>query len=302
VQGVRDAGPIAFSDVSVTRDSSDGPLDVSLIGVEPGKPGEPPVTEGRGLLRKTANEAIIDYNLALAIALEPGDILEVRSVQGNREEYYALTIVGVCDSRKYSLQPSVFVPLVVWDEIRPSGIQSSTQDEQAYNVVAVQLEDPTQIEQIRRVLQIQVSGIEVVDRTTAYESAPGYQSIQSSLATQSAFALLIGMLVIGGFFQIQTLQKVPQIGMLKAIGTPNRTIAIAAIIQILAVTLMGVIIGCLPAIGLSGLFPPDVPIVFEIRSVATAAFSILAMGLLGGLVSIRFALRVEPLIALGLSS
>ena len=147
-----------------------------------------------------------------------------------------------------------------------------------------------------------MKGIELVDPVTAYEASAGYQSIQACLATQNAFALLIGSLVIGGFFQIQILQKVPQIGVLKALGAPDRTIALASMIQILAVTALGVVLGSAPAILLAGLFPPEVPISFDVRTVATAGASIVGMGLVGGLVSIRYALRVEPLIALGLSS
>ena len=150
--------------------------------------------------------------------------------------------------------------------------------------------------------QVQVGDIEVVDRKTAYENTPGYSEQQSTLNAQNGFALLIGVLVIGGFFQIQTLQKVPQIGMLKAIGTPNTIVALAALIQIVVVTLLGVAIGSLATLGLASVFPPNIPILLEPRSGAIAGASILLMGSIGGLVSIRYSLRVEPLIALGLSS
>ncbi len=110
------------------------------------------------------------------------------------------------------------------------------------------------------------------------------------------------MLVIGGFFQIQTLQKVGQIGMLKAVGTPNRTIAVASLLQIVLVTAIGVLIGGAAALGLAQVFPGNVPIVFTWESGLAAVGSIMLMGPLGGLVSIRYALRVEPLTALGLSA
>ncbi|MGD2166187.1 MAG: hypothetical protein PVH50_11750, partial [Anaerolineae bacterium] len=118
--------------------------------------------------------------------------------------------------------------------------------------------------------------------------------------TQNGFALLIGLLVIGGFFQIQTLQKVPQIGMLKAIGTPNTIIALASLIQIVVINVLGILIGGLVTFGLSLIFPPGIPLAFESSSVIRALGSILVIGPLGGLVSIRLSLRVEPLIALGL--
>ena len=46
-----------------------------------------------------------------------GDLLLLRTVQGGDEQLDALEIVGVCQSRKYSLQPSVFAPITTWDEI-----------------------------------------------------------------------------------------------------------------------------------------------------------------------------------------
>jgi len=302
VEGVREVGSVGFASVSIPMDGETEPLDISLIGVEPGKPGAPPVVTGHGLARRSADEAIIDRTVALMTKLQVGDWLIIRSVQGNEDQFYALQVVGISDSRKYGLRPSVFVPIVTWDGIRPKAVVASGQEEPACNVVAVRLEDPTQLEPMRQLLQAQVSGIEAVDRKTAYENTPGYTAQQSTLNTQSAFALLIGVLVIGGFFQIQTLQKVPQIGMLKAIGTPSLIVAMAAIIQIVTVTLLGVAIGCLATLGLASAFPANIPIVFEPRSGAMAVASILLMGPLGGLVSIRYSLRVEPLTALRLSA
>lgn len=302
VEGVREVGSVGFASVSIPMDGETEPLDISLIGVEPGKPGAPPAVTGHGLVRRSADEAIIDRTIALMTKLQVGDWLTIRSVQGNEDQFYALQVVGISDSRKYGLRPSVFVPIVTWDGIRPKAVVASGQEEPACNVVAVQLEDPTQLEPMRQLLQAQVSGIEAVDRKTAYENTPGYTAQQSTLNTQSAFALLIGVLVIGGFFQIQTLQKVPQIGMLKAIGTPSLIVALAAIIQIVTVTLLGVAIGCLATLGLASAFPANIPIVFEPRSGAMAVASILLMGPLGGLVSIRYSLRVEPLTALRLSA
>jgi len=299
IEGVREVGSLGFASVSIPM-GEDEPFDISLIGVEPGKPGEPPVVKGQGLARRSADETVIDRTVALMTKLQVGDWLTLRSVQGNEDQFYDLEVIGISDSRKYGLRPSVFVPIVTWDGIRPKAVKGPGEEEPACNVVAVQLEDPTQLEPMRQLLQARVSDIEAVDRKTAYENTPGYSAQQSTLNTQNAFALLIGVLVIGGFFQIQTLQKVPQIGMLKAIGTPNTIVAMAVLIQIVAVTLLGVAIGSLVTLGLASAFPPTIPIVFEPQSGAMAVASIVLMGPIGGLVSIRYSLRVEPLTALGL--
>jgi putative ABC transport system permease protein len=47
-------------------------------------------------------------------------------------------------------------------------------------------------------------------------------------------------------------------------------------------------------------FPVTVPIVFKANSTVTALASLLLIGPIGGLVSVRYSLRIEPLRALGL--
>ncbi|RME73236.1 MAG: ABC transporter permease, partial [Chloroflexi bacterium] len=141
-----------------------------------------------------------------------------------------------------------------------------------------------------------------VDLPTAYEATPGYQAQQSTLNTQRLFTLLIGMLVVGGFFQIQALQKAAQVGMLKAIGISSLTIGLALLFQIVAITLAGVALGGAGTLLLALNFPVSIPIVFTPQSVIAAVSSLLIIGPLGGLVSLRMLLKIEPLTALGLAS
>lgn len=298
VEGVADVGPLGFASASVVWSDVEEPLDVSLIGVEPGRPGEPAVVAGDGLLRKGGEEALIDRTVARVTGAQVGDTITVRSVLGREDKYYSLSVVGITGSRKYGLQPSVIVPIVTWDRLRPRKVETPLQEDPACNVLAVELEDPENIDAVRSRLLAEVDDIDTADRTTAYESIPGYGSIRTSLSTQRTFALLIGTLVIGGFFQIQTIQKIPQIGMLKAIGTSNSVVAVAALVQIVVTILVGVALGGLAAVGIAQAIPPTIPIVFELGSGGAAAASIVLMGTLGGMLSIYRSLRVEPLGAL----
>ena len=301
VDGIADAGQINFSATTLEFANGSEPLDVSLVGVEPGKPGEPPALEGTGLSRDRANEAVLDRNVALRAGVEVGDTIVVVSNQGTEEERYPITVVGISDGRQYSLQPSIFVPLLTWDKIRPQAGDNQSSSDLISNVIVVKLENPSDVELMKVRLPANVSGVEVADRRTAYESTPGYSAQQSTLNTQRYFTLLIGVLVIGGFFQIQTLQKIAQIGMLKAIGTTNGIVALAAVTQIVAVNTIGVAIGVAGSLLLSLTFPVEVPIVFTSQAVIPAVLSLLIIGPLGGLVSVWALTRVEPLRALGLA-
>ena len=299
-EGVTDAGPIGTSATLINYDGAFEPESVSLIGVEPGRPGEPSVVEGEQLSNIRAKEAVIGRNVALRTGLGVGDTLVVESTQGTVDEVYPLEIVGVSDGQQYFLQPSVIVPLYTWDRIRPKGSVGGDSSELTVNVVNVAVENPQQAEQVARQLEADVKNVEVTDRVTAYENAPGYSEQQSTLNTQRGFTLLIGILVVGGFFQIQTLQKVGQVGMLKALGAPNFLVAISATIQIMLTNVIGVTIGALATFGLAAAMPAGIPIIFNGQEVTVALFTLLVIGPLGGLVSIRYLTRVEPLAALGL--
>lgn len=302
IDGIAAVGPLAFSTTSIVFPDGREPLDVSLIGVDPGMPGDPPLIAGEGLRSKRSKDVIIDQPTARSENLKIGDRITIKSIQGTEEEFYTLTVTGITDERQYFFQPSIMVPLNVWDNIRPQPAIQNGNNELIANVIAVKLQDPAASSTMSQYIASKVDGIEIADKPTAIQKIPGYSAQQSTLNTQQFFTLLIGVLVLGGFFQIQTLQKVAQIGMLKAIGNNNRTIAIASLLQIILVTLIGVSIGSAGTLLLALGLPAGIPIIFTGSTVAIAIASLLLIGPLGGLVSIRLALKIDPLTAIGLAS
>jgi len=302
VQGVADAGMLGTSSASLLVSADAVPLKVALLGVEPGRPGEPRVVQGRQFSTALAQEVIIDQNTAIRSRLKVGDSLTLRVTQGTRDEFFTLRIAGVTSGQQYSLQPSVFVPFYTWDRVRPKSEAEVNQPNPIANVILIRLTNPADLPAVQARLSAQVDGIEAVTLNDAIQALPGYSAQQSTLNTQGGFTLFIGILVIGGFFQIQTLQKVNQIGVLKAIGASNPAVASASVIQILIVTAFGVAVGALLSFLFSLSFPPTVPIVFNGTKSAIAVVALLLIGVVGGLVSIRYAVRIEPLKALGMSS
>lgn len=298
VEGVADAGAIYTASTEIV--SIDEPLTVSLIGAEVGRPGMPAIVEGRDFRSGEAREVVIDRNVALRSGLKVGDIIEIRSTQGTQDEFYELEVVGLVDGQSFFFQPSIFVPPATWEKIRPQAEADLSSDTPFPNIVAVKLQDPTQIESMKRLLVERVPNIEVADIEVTINNLPGYSAQQGTIQTQGVFTLLIGVLVIGGFFQIQILQKVPQIGVLKAIGSGNGMVGISAVIQIVIVTAMGVGIGGGLTWVLSLGFPPTIPLVFNGINSLVALILLLLIGPIGGLVSIIYAVRIEPLKALRL--
>lgn len=302
VAGVADVGALGTASATLILPKGAKPLKVSMLGVDPGHTGEPPVVTGQQLSTSQAKEVIIDRNTALRSKLALGDTLTLRVTQGTSDEFYDLRVVGISGGQQYSLQPSIFVPFNTWDRVRPKSENEVNSSTAVANVILVKLEDPAQVDAVSQRLTSEVDNIQTATLNTAIQALPGYSAQQSTLNTQGGFTLFIGILVIGGFFQIQILQKVSQIGVLKAIGTSNPLVAAASVIQIVIVTVIGVAIGAVLSFLFSLTFPPTVPIVFNGTTSALAIVALLLIGPLGGLVSVRYAVRIEPLKALGLSS
>ena len=298
VDGVANAGPIYTSSTEIV--SLLEPLKVSMIAAEAGQPGMPAIIEGKEFRSATAREAVIDRNVALRSGLKIGDEIQIRSTQGVEDKFFTLTVVGLVEGQSYFFQPTIFVPPTTWERVRPQSDADLNSDTAYPNIIAVRVTDPSQIEAVKARLIANVSNIEATDIESTINNIPGYSAQQGTVQTQGFFTLLIGVLVIGGFFQIQILQKVPQIGVLKAIGSSNGIVGWAAVIQIITVTAIGVAIGggltYLSSLG----FPPTIPLVFNgARSIIAIAL-LLFIGPLGGMVSIIYAVRIEPLKALRL--
>lgn len=303
VEGVADAGPVSTSNTAILLPpgSKNEVLKVSLLGVEAGRPGFPPLTAGRPFLSATAREVIVDQRVLDRTNIQIGDTITIRSTQGVEDEFYDLKVVGTTSGQAYFFQPSIFVTPSVWEKIRPKSDAELGNTVPAINIIVVRVQDPAQIEQVKANLLASVKNIEVADIQTTINNIPGYTAQQGTVQTQGGFTLLIGILVIGGFFQIQVLQKVPQIGVLKAIGASNPVVGAAAVIQISLVTAFGVAIGGLLTWLFSLGFPPTVPLFFNGTASALALIALLLIGPLGGLVSVIYAVRIEPLKALRLS-
>lgn len=300
VEGVDAVGQVGFSSAKLLPPDGGDEINISLIGVEPGLPGEPTVFAGQQLERARSNNVIVDEGVIARIGAQVGDLIRIRVNRGTTEEFYDLNVVGLTDRRQYFFQPAVFAPMVTWDKIRPeSSGQSGT--ELVSNVAVVKASDPSSLEPLIQRIEQEVKDVEAADRQTAWEAIPGYAAQQSTLSTQQFFTFFIGVLVVGGFFQIQTLQKVAQIGMLKAIGLSNWTVGWTALLQIVAINAIGVAIGAAGTLALTSNFPVTVPISLTGMTALTSVGALLAIGPLGGIVSVIALLRIEPLRALGMA-
>jgi putative ABC transport system permease protein len=258
----------------------------AFIGFDPGTIGEPRVTDGRALAAGDRLGLLADRRFLKESGLKVGDTVEV-SVRLARERF---TIVGEINEGAFFFQPAVYVLRDTWRELKYG---AGAEAPPAASIVLLKG---------RGLPGTRGPGYEVVDKATAFANIEGVSGQQSTVTSLRVFGYLIGALVIGVFFYVLTLQKVPQIGMLKALGASGLYIFRQLLVQSLLVSVLGLMVAFplawLTDRGLQRL-PDSVPIAFTTSTWVTTGILLVVVALVGTLFSARQVSKTDPIIALG---
>jgi putative ABC transport system permease protein len=152
---------------------------------------------------------------------------------------------------------------------------------------------------LRTSLPQSIDGIEVATPNQVFENIPGVSAQRSTANSIQGFGLVIGALVIGAFFYVLTLQKIGQIGVLKALGASSWFIFQQLMVQVIAVTVIGLALAVPVALLTVRILPGNVPLLLEQRGIIISMALILAMAVVGVAFSGRKIASVDALIALG---
>jgi putative ABC transport system permease protein len=283
--GVNDWAPLGYLGVN-TRDEDGELTSAALLGYEPGSIAEPNVTGGGSLDAEDGRGLLADSVFLKTSGLSVGD----RVVVPSRLRDYEFTIVGEVDEGYFFFQPVIYLLLDSWREVKygPDDL-----DAPLASIVLLQGDDLT-----GRTTQ----PYEVVSKDTAFANIEGVQGQQMTVNALQVFGFTIGALVIGIFFYVLTMQKTVQVGLLKALGASNAYVFRQLLLQVLTVTLLGVLISVpLAYVTDSALnqLPEAVPIAFTGLTFIVTSVLVVGTGVVGALFSVRQLARVDPIIALG---
>jgi putative ABC transport system permease protein len=285
LDGVSDSAPLGYVGVN-TRDSKGDITTAAVLGYEPGSIAEPRVAGGSTLTVGDRRGLLADASFLKASGLAVGDRLTVPS----RLTDFEFTIVGRIDEGYFFFQPVVYVLLDSWREVKYGSADS---DLPAASIALLKG---------RNLVGRATDAYEVVSKDTAFANIEGVQGQQATVDALRVFGFLIGALVIGIFFYVLTMQKVAQIGLLKALGASSAYIFRQLLTQVLAVTVLGVGVSVPLAYATGtalGRLPQTVPIAFTGGTFVVTSLLLVATGIIGALFSVRQLARVDPIIALG---
>ncbi|WIN00800.1 ABC transporter permease [Actinoplanes oblitus] len=142
-------------------------------------------------------------------------------------------------------------------------------------------------------------GTRTVRRDVSYAAIGSYRSENGSLQLMRGFLFAIAALVIGAFFTVWTIQRGPDIAVLKALGASTAALLRDALGQAAVLLLAGTLIGAALAAAVGAAVAGTVPFQLTPSTLLLPAAVMTALGMLGAALSIRRITTVDPLTALG---
>ncbi|MFI1257593.1 ABC transporter permease [Streptomyces netropsis] len=213
-----------------------------------------------------------------SVARDGGLRVGDRVTLGTRE----LTVSGVTADRSHGHAPSVWTTLATWQAVghqrQPTALAVDGPGRPAGAVAAT------------------TKAVPVED---ALDGIDGYAAEHGTLRLVQGFLFVVSALVVGAFFTVWTVQRRPDVAVLKAVGASSGYLVRDALAQALVVLVSGAALG--GAAGAAGGALASAAVPFEL-SAATAAVPVAAMvllGLAGSALAVRRITSVDPLTALG---
>ena len=287
--GVTEAAPLGYFGVNIRLPDgtvSSRAKSAALIGYDPGTLGEPKVISGAALKPGDTGVILADRLFLKYTGLNIGDTvtLSYRLSSGQ------FRIVGETDEGAFFFQPTVYVLRSTWQEMKYGATDAS---QPVASIVLLRGNG---------LAGHQANGLQSVTLRDAFRNIEGVSAQQSTVDSLMFFGYLIGALVIGVFFYVLTLQKVAQIGVLKAIGASSGFVVRQIFGQVLALSIGGIAIA-LPLAWATNRalqnLPAPVPIAFTTTAFVITTALMIGTALIGALFSARQAIKVDPIIALG---
>ncbi len=289
--GVERAEPFGNTLVNaqVTQgEEKDEKVNLAVFGMAPDSPLAPSPAEGKGL-KDGGGGSVITQEIA-DLGVRVGDVLTADK-SGVR-----LTVTGLVDDTvSYGHIGVAYADLDTWRHLHyglPGELPEAARRQAT--AVALTLEDGADATAVE-----QATGTRADDKETTYGASPGYTAESSTMALIKGFLYAISALVVGAFFTVWTVQRKPEIALLKALGAPTGYILRDALAQVVAVLVVATAVGTAVGLALGSAMIGKAPFSLSAPAIATSAGLLIGLGAVGAAVAVRRITAVDPLTALG---
>lgn len=283
VDGVVAASAVATFTTAANLDGTQA--DVQVFGFSPNAPGSPQgLTNGR--LPSAPGEIAIDGGGAAI-----GDVITLDPAGTS------LTVVGLLRGAQFNALPTLYTPLDSYAEA--FALTNPGLPFVPINAVAFDIAEGDDAAVVAQRISSEIPGVTGYALAEAVALIPGIESISQSFGILVGLTFVIGIVVIGFFFLILTVQKLRPFTLLRAIGTSTPRLAATVASQITLVVLLASLIAVgLTLAAVQGL-NTGLPVTVQPSLILGVVVSVLVFSLLAGALSIRRIARIDPASAVG---
>lgn len=267
-----DSTPLSITMSSLKRaDKKD--IDVTYFSINMENYTNLEVVEGKKVEELEGNEVIADQSIKRQ-GIELND--KITDEATNR----TMIIAGFIEEQTYKFLPVIYTDYEL-------GMNSIYSDKPSYNAV------------IYNGSKVKIDGFDTFTKEQTVKSMPGFKETQGSLMMIVVFLFIISAFVSTVFFYVITIQKINQFGVLKAIGATTKYIAKSILIQVLLLTIIGLLFSSFAIYGVTQVIPEEMPFKTSPELIAGTAVLFLILNLAGSLLSVFKVAKTDALEAIG---
>lgn len=284
--GVEEVGGLGFTLVGAAVPDETELADAAVIGYELAASGVPaPPPPGQAWADERLESFGVDVGQTLLVG--PAKV--------------PLVVAGFVQDTNYLLQGSLWVEPGTWREVQNrSRPDARVTDGVFQSLIASGQGSPAEL---ATAIDSATGGqTSTLTKDEAVLSLPGTKEQQATFNLILGITFVVAGIVVALFFALLTLERTGLYGVLKAIGASSRQLVVGLLTQAVVVALVALVIGIGLAFLLGLVIPPQVPLQFQPSRAVTTAVIVVVVAALGGLVSLRRVVRIDPASAIGSAS
>ncbi|MFD1360945.1 ABC transporter permease [Lentibacillus salinarum] len=264
-KGVKDTSPLVIRMSSASVEGTDQNSDVALFGTDLQGTLVPDVIQGE----RPANpdEVMADDSLKKD-GIEVGDTI---TFSGHDAAY---TVSGFVENQRFSHAPVIYMDMA-GDKINAVAIQTDGEIDDNF-----------------------AGHFDVLSKSDVLQGIPSYSQEQASLNMMIVFLFVIAAFVLAVFFYVITMQKTSQLGVLRALGSQTAYIISSLLVQVILISIVCIAIAIGVTYGINLVLPEDMPFVMSTGNMIQASALLLAVSVIGSLVSLYQVVKVDPVEAI----
>jgi putative ABC transport system permease protein len=246
------------------------------------------ILAGRTLTSGDYNEVTLGKTVIENLKLHVGDHVDIETM--------AFKIVGIFDSENVFEDGACVMPLKTLQMLinRPHSV----------SLLAIKLDDPTQVKEMEVKIQKQLPGYSVIEAKNFFNTMQGVKLAMIMAWVTSVIALAVGMIGTINTMGMSVFERTREIGILRAIGWRKYTIAKMVLGESLIIGILGWVIGSvsgavavqlitrLPSV--SGFLYADLDVWLFTKALLVAV----CLGMLGAVYPVYRAVKIEPVEAI----